>query len=590
MSDKKDNRFKPEPVKTIARLTLEQRHVMLAGLLSHKDLFLTARHRLKPEYFNQADETYLRAPWVAALNLANRGEYEALFNNRAAAYTSMGVECGALFENQPNLYQASQYQALLSQDPNRPGFLHYTFQVSQPSEFDPAYIGQLLIDFLRERSINDEFRRIAAESAGKVITDVSGVMSKLRDQELDLNAINEDPVESGAPEGWLPPPTQRKRIGIAWLDSLLRGGHAAPETYGLLGVTGAGKTTLGLQILASCALREQAMASDSEAGRLLREAAGMEADEPYEMGHCYYFHYEMPIAEIRKKLWSCMAMIDIDRIEKIGTRGFKLSTSAELQADEQYILKMAADQAGVKMQDFPGELERLEAACKQIRRNMWLVDCSGAKENPRRGTGFLPELHSILHNESTKKGRKVACVLIDYAGACVDRHTTDHDLHYALLSQFGRVAEEQISKPFNTPVWCLHQLAAAEGNRTSAVKQSHANAGGSKRFAENLWFCFSIGTADPKTGCRYLNVSKARRANLGNPPIIKVAGPFNRLVDVSSIFKQSPSGKFVLKDDGGFSFKPPGINLSAEDTDEDEEEVVDESAGTEEGSKGQAPI
>ncbi len=558
MSEKNDNRPKQELVQTVARLTLEQRYMMVAGILLHQDVFITARQRLKPEYFDQADETYLRAAWQAALNLAARDQHKVLFENQAAAYTSMGVECAALLQAHPNVYLAAQAAALLSQDPAAPGFLHYVFAISKPSEFDQKGVARLLVDFLRERSINDELQRVARESAGKVITDVSLMMSKIRDRELDLAALDEDPVESAAPEGWMPPPSKRRRIGISWLDALLRGGHAAPETYGVLGVTGAGKTTLGLQIMSSVALQEQTLSGTDELAKMCREQSGLDPDEPYEMKHSYYFHYEMPRAEIRKKLWSNLAMIDLDRIEKLGTKNFDLSSSAELTPDEKEMLKFAAKQVGLKSEDFPGEKERLLSAIQTMQRNMWLVDCSGDDKNPRRGTAFVPEIHAILHNEVTRKRRKVGVVVIDYAGACVDRHTTDHEKHYQLLSQFGRMVEEYVSKPFDTPVWILHQLAAAEGGRTSAVKQNHANAGGSKRFAENLWFCFNIGTADPKTGCRFFTVSKARRANLGMPPIVKIAGSFNRIIDVSSVYKQNASGKFVERNEATTpkTFKP----------------------------------
>lgn len=533
-------RKRPEPVKTVARQTIDQRRYMLAGVLCDRDTFLSARHRLKPEFFNRPDEVHLRAVWTAALSVAEANPDVLFSADRNAAWNALDVAGRSLFVNQPEAYPVLYYEAVFqsAEEGRPPGFLEWVYKACQPTEFDSALTTTYLRDFLQERTVSDELHRLAADSAGRVLSDVTALVQTLRDRELDIAAMGEDPVENAAPAGWLPPPSRRRSTGITWLDALLRGGHAAPETYGLLGVTGAGKTTFGLQLLSSTALYEQLLAADTPEARDARVEAGLDPDAPYEMGHCYYFHYEMPVAEIRKKLWSGMASIDIDRIDAMGRPGFSLSTAANLSTSDAAMLSMVAKQFKLGLSDFPGEQERLEIAKVQMQRNMWLVDCTGTNsKNPRRGTGYIPELHAILANEVHKKKRRVALVVIDYAGACVDRHTVDKDLGYALLTQFGRRTESELSVPFQTPVWVLHQLAGAEGGRTSATRQHHANAGGSKRFAENLWFCFNIGTADAKTGCRYMTASKARRSNLGNPPIVKIAGGFNRIVDVSQVYE-----------------------------------------------------
>jgi hypothetical protein len=522
----------------VARLGMEQRQQLLAGLLSDAAQFATARLRLKPEYFNQPDEVALRTLWLVALRLTEQHGINFLFQERAAVRTILETETKAYFRQHPDECPLVFYDSLFGREP--PGFFLWCYELCQAASFPPAYTARLLAAFLKERAVNDFWQQLARDASAGVITNVSQVLRTVAEREALVAGLDEDPVESGAPEGWLPAETKRRPTGIKWLDSFLRGGHAAPEVYGVIGATGSGKTTLGLQLCVSVAELEIVLAANAE----MREMIGLDPSKPYAAGHCYYFHYEMSKDDIRKKLWSCAAMIDYDRIELMGKKGFELSSAAQLTAEEKAVLQLVAEQSkgAVKVEDFPGEKERLERAVKLLRTNFWQICCTGDGGNPERGKGFIPEIALILENER-RKGRKVAVVVIDYAGACVDRHTSDKDEGYVALKQFGRRAEHEIGVPFDTPVWIMQQLAGALNERTAATKQHHSGASGCKEFANACWFAFNIGTTDEQSGCRYFTNTKSRRAGLGTPPILKVAGGFNRLVDVSSSFEFDRLGR-----------------------------------------------
>ena len=517
-------------IKLVDRLTIDQRQHLLACILSDKCLFGTARIRLKVEYFTNVDEVYLRVVWVVVQSLVEKLGVNFLFeNDRAKLWNILDTECKAYFRNNSSSCPLDQWEPLFGIDP--PGFLAWLFNICNPNEFTKEYGTKLFSQFMQERAVNDLWQKLSSDSSHGVLTTINPYIEKIKAAQEDLLAIDFDPVLSAAPEGWLPPAIKRRPTGIVWLDKFLRGGHAAPETYGLLGAYGSGKTTFALQLATNVAFNEQLFAADPVA----RSLVGIDAQD-YKMGSVYYFHYEMPVADIRKKLWSGAAYIDYDRIEKLGTKGFSLSSGNNLSTAEKAMYNVVCEQNNLKLSDIPGEAERLDRALKMLRVNLFTVDCTGNGSAPSVGTGYVQEISDILSRE-VAKGRRIACVVIDYAGACVDRHTTDKDMYYQLLSQFGRRCEHEVGVPFDTPVWIMHQLAGAENNRTVATKQHHANAAGSKRFGENLWFCFNIGTSDEKTGCRYFTCSKARRSELGSSPVLKIAGGYNRLIDVSNVYR-----------------------------------------------------
>jgi hypothetical protein len=152
-----------------------------------------------------------------------------------------------------------------------------------------------------------------------------------------------------------------------------------------------------------------------------------------------------------------------------------------------------------------------------------------------------------------KAGKRIACVVIDYASSCVERAQPDKDKQYAMLDAFGQLTESLISVPFNTPVWVLQQLKGVSNQRTAASRPHHSDALGCTTMGKAFWFAFGIGTTDEKTGCRYFACSKARRADLGSPPILKIAGGFNRLIDVSDEYHFDSSGKIREKGVGSTS-------------------------------------
>lgn len=519
----------------VQRVTRDQKIYLLASILADQGLFTAARARLKPEHFDQPEETAFRILWATACRLVDQYSIREFFADRQKTRTILDTECMSALAADPDSNQFAFGELA--------GFLNWFYGQCQPQQFSPTHGTHLFTAFLLERSVSDPFRRLSAATQGTNIANMAVLAKKMAEQERDILSLNGDPVESFAPNDWMPAETLKRPTGIVWLDELLRGGHRAPEVYSLLGAIGAGKTTFGLQLCHSVATQELFLASPY--GKQARCSIGLEPDAPYEMGHVYYFHYEMSKEDIRKKMWSHASMIDLDRIELLGQRGFSLAANYDnLAESDKALLQLATSQlTNAGLPGFLSERDRLEVAKRTLNGNFWQINMTG-DEVRTRGTGEINEIEGILDAERAK-GRRVALVVIDYASACVERHTMDEKKVYQLLSTFGRRCEHQIGVPFKTPVWVMQQLSGASNSRSAASRPHHSDAMGSKRFAENCWFGFNLGTVDEATGCRYFTVTKARRANLGRPPILKIAGGFNRLIDVSNQYRFDGRGRAV---------------------------------------------
>lgn len=509
---------------------------MLAHVILNPGLFSVARGLIHADLFSGDSESVQKLAWETAVTLADRhNDPKILSENRAVAWNMMEATANAIITANPSDYTEAVRASISSRDPNDPGIFFWMYSILRPEELKPEWGNDLLVRFLRERTVTDALSKVVNSAHGAVIDNLTPIVHEIAAQEAYIAQLSSDPVESGAPEGWEPQPIGKYPTGVDFIDMFLQGGHAPGETYGVLGAYGSGKTTLAVQIFAESGLYQQQLAA---------------VRPGYTPGDVYLFHYERSGADMRKILWGFVAQIH-QTITMQEYRKENLSTRGNLKDYEKE--RWARDLREHGPMAVRGERERIEDAIPRIRKNMWMIDMSGAPDNPKRGTGYVPEMGLIIQNHQNKldqmerekairEGRDpstaprhhVSVVVVDYAGLCAKRHLRANNLPDSrlrhLIGDFGDLCRIHIADRFRTPVWIMHQLSGEANKRTHGTKQVHADAAESKAFAENLWFCFSMGTKDAEFNTMYFNCSKARRAGLGKPPLIQVDGNFSKIV------------------------------------------------------------
>jgi hypothetical protein len=528
------------PLELLPRMTLDERQYLLAALLTHRDLFAKARARLEPMHFCQGDEAHFLVLYSVILSVVDCYGEDVLFGDREAAWQILDMQTHALLERSPGILPPAFEPALFGREP--PGFLPYYYRHCRCEEFLRDAGERLLARFLKERTVHDRFQSLALASSSTVLGNFAPLAQDLLRTNRELDYLTFDPVASAAPPGWLPPVYNFRPTGIGFVDEFFQGGQQPGEVYSVLGTKGSGKSTLVQQLAVSVAALEQLWARGPEhhpRARVDDPKSWGSLGWPYTLGHCYLFHYEMGQNIYRHKLWSCASFVDYYRLSHLGEAGFQLSTTTALNDAEAALYRLSIGSKDLSV--IPSERERLERALRLLAVNVHQIDCSGST-HPAVGAGYVSEIAAILAQERSK-GHRIAFVGIDYGGACVDRHTLDRDMAYSLLTQMGRRCSSEIAEPFQTPVWLFHQLSGEANARSSSLKQHHSQAAGSKRFTENCSFAFNIASADEMTGCRWFNCSVSRWNGIGPARILKVAGAFNRLVDVSDYYQFDSRGR-----------------------------------------------
>lgn len=307
--------------------------------------------------------------------------------------------------------------------------------------------------------------------------------------------------------------------GVSFMDDLMEGGSARGEANIILGPSGGGKTTLGIQLAAEGSLVEQQRAQ--LAGRT-------QAD------YWFYVQYERPVnPEFMQRLWSYAAQVDYQTFRK------RLPLSSSARGDfKSYELELwgAEINRGVVV---AGEEERLAQAREKFNAtNLWPFDFSG--KFPGVGGGGIREIAAAVERQAAQ-GKTPAGVVIDYAGLCVERQIIAQGLdsreEFPRLSRFVNEVRTQIAEPFNCVVWILHQLHGDEGTKAPGARTHHSRARGSRNFADNASFAFEIGTLDELTGCVVIHKSKSRNADpLNNHTVVRFDGRIRRFTPANNLY------------------------------------------------------
>jgi RecA/RadA recombinase len=487
---------------------------MVAFALRTPRVFAVARGKLRVEHFDPIAEAHLQLVWRAALNVAGR---------HAGALPCTSPDLHLLLRTEVLQLAAAEADVIgpeaIEQAVGPGSFLEWCFQTVAAA--DPAATEReasafdYLNRFAVERGPSRALQATLADGDGSVPEHLPELLEGALDEVRRATVLAEDPVESAAPEGWTPQLAQRRTTGIAFLDNAMDGGHADGEAYGLLGPTGLGKTTLAVNICVEGAAQD-------------RRQAGAERRAPR---HWYFVTYETSAGPVRLKMWGYAAQLHWDSLKNF--RREDLSTDANRKPYE--LLRFRKEMLAGR--DPGPELARLERALAELAVNVHLVDMSGSGKDRCRGTGLVEEIRDILLRERDGKGHAVGGVIIDYAGLAVTRHISAQGLKVEqvtrhLLKSFPYDCRRLIAEYFQCPVWVLHQSNTEANRRAPSSVPHHSFASEAGLFAENLDFCFCLGTKDHRTSTCLLSCSKTRWAgSRPEPAILQIDGAYSRMVE-----------------------------------------------------------
>jgi hypothetical protein len=460
--------------KLLRRPPLKDRQValMLGVFIKDPALFGTAAMRLKPEHFAGPHRIYA-AIWATVLDY----------------YTTHGILPGgealaAEWDQRLAVTSQNEFSQLELADINE--FLKWLWT------FDPATEPPSTVLSYLQRYLEDNLaRQFAKDFDVTKFTprELLPALDQYREQAAEILAISPQPVAEPFPCGWDAmgaAKIHKVLTNVDFLDTLTDGGPARGEVIGFLGPHGSCKTSTAVFAGTQRAKLARTIWEDNH-----REGP---------LGFVYYFFYEGTDVEMRIRSLAAAGPIARESLE-LGDPS-QLAVEHYLPYEEKLFSSLF--RVG---QDVPSEFQRYQAAQAGLNCNFRFVNMTGGDPlNPGRGSGLIDEIAGILrtdrrHFELAGIEQQHDLIIIDYAGAAVERYIDAHGLKHDgelrhLLSKLPMHAKNKIATAFNTPVLVLHQLNASANSANPGRAPKGTDAAEAKNFRENLDFCLTVGTMD----------------------------------------------------------------------------------------------
>lgn len=475
---------------------------MVAHMLRSPQVFNVAYTWVEVAHFNREDDTVYRMLWAATVGYYN--QYQQLPTKELLGSLVVSQMCTDSTVDQDTINKALS-------------FLEWAYPPSFPdAELLPIPAIDIVRCFLMERHVGTVLQ---ASFQGGMLPDNATVPSIVEDAYAAVQRFNtiraysrRDPV----PDEWEEVAMPTLSTGVDFLDARMGGGTEPREVHVILGPTGVGKTTLGMQI--TCAMARQNYLA------VVNGTPGAERKM-----HVFISYEDERRSMVIRALAYC-ARIDKSRLEHMRSYN-ELTRRGNLLLYERQMYGEG---------DVSGEYERMQEAKAWLNQYCDFADFSGKRTpgEPTRGYGGMREIRQYLDTLTMTLGIRLGVVVIDWAGKCVRRHIASKggDIQReqpVMLSEFVGSAFDTVSSHFECPVFICHQIKGAVGI-SPTKKLTHLDAEGCSTFAISAWFAFVLGNKDEHSNTCLFRVTKTRRGESDIGLICRINGMFGEILDGSA--------------------------------------------------------
>jgi replicative DNA helicase len=517
--------FMDEKPKTADAVTASEIGTMISGLIRHPSLLRDSlRVGLTHSHFGQSiDELPFYYLFAAMKELHDQfGALTAdMINTRLLAWrdsAAAGFSALALNNN--------AIEALIS-------FVNESFNVAALAEVEAraekSYIEDIVRRFIRERMIKGEAQAVL-NTLGGAPENLEAQLAQWTKKAQSVDALGKR-FENAAMMPDIGEPIALPPVAVPttlpFIDEYLQGFRAG-DIIGVLGPYGGGKTTL-LAVTA------------------VRMAQQYAATSPNKLS--VFIGYEDPAEKMNPTFWSAAAQIDRSLFAAGRDFWSELSTTDNLK---DYDRELPVNRNGDVMF---GERERWIAASSWFNNNFMYLDFSQNEKTGNRGAGGVTEIVVALEQLARERGMEIGFVAIDYCGVMVEREMNANvkTKYSESLARPIKNAVDQlrarIAVPSGAVIMLAHQLAQGEVKSIPPYRYvSHADASGSKSFAENLHACICVNARDEACHVSTIYWSKLRYLRADNlKGLIKIDDRVAEIRLVNDEYTASEAAKRIIQ-------------------------------------------
>jgi hypothetical protein len=513
-------------------LTLEELRTLVRGVVRFPTTYKSAKKiGFDSSHFNGLNESPLRVFMTV---------YDALHEAHDGIVTKEMFLSEMAARAEDNHIGMTQRDADTLFGTDDDGLIDFVFapwaEEAQPERrrAERSYVENILKRFLNARLVRQELKRALGTSPDNTSpTEMLQIIEQFGKRAHAVQFVGNEAVNAAVmPEFGqdiiLPPPANPTTI--AWIDNYI-GGFRPGDIIGLLGPYSGGKTTMLTTISV----------------RLAQQYAALNPNKL-----AVYICYEDGAQKLNFNLYSAAA--HIERAAFVGKSSIEefwagLSTRETLKPYER---NLPINQNG---EILLSERDRWAAVQPWFNRNFVFLDFSANKATGGRGNGGVHEIVATLENLVEQTGMEIGVVSIDYAVLMLNRYlaqnanTKHQEQIWRELQTLPDELKTQVAIPLGCTIMLAHQLAVGDIKHIPPYRHvSHADAQGSKAFAENLHACLCLNAPDPETKVSTINWSKIRFDRPQSPfGLVRIDEHVVDVRDVSDEYYVNELGRRIMQ-------------------------------------------
>lgn len=417
------------------------RLLFLAHLMRSPAVIEKARNVVRPADFYYPDERGLQLAWAISL------EWYAT-NRTCIPATYLAEEVTRRLTDDPGFMAPQETVGLLND-------LSTIYQLPEEN-LQPTYILDNLQEFVDGRRVAPALSE-AVDGLDPLDARLDSLMRVFTSTRIAQGTVSD--IFSEEAKAFEYPP--KDPTGVACIDPLLDGGTAIGEVYGLLGVSGMGKSIISMQLAIEKARRRK---------------------------HVALFHYEMDVRPVvSTRIYAYLADIPKDVLSRYN-----------------------------RVLDFPtAYLEKLRAAEDEFAREyLHVIDM---KNNRAAGAGGMADVRAQLR-ELDMQGKHVEFAVFDQLLPMVKRIMTAGNMKQDTGVQrmlMQKIVDDALVMCRPGDMACsavvVHQSSSDVKKRPPVVKPKQGESQEDRAFDNWLTYCIALGTQDEERRC-WCVTTKARGA------------------------------------------------------------------------------
>lgn len=321
--------------------------------------------------------------------------------------------------------------------------------------------------------------------------------------------------------------------GVDFIDDFI-GGIVNGWTYSLLGVTGSAKSSSGIQLAVTYAMK------------LRRE--WIENNRKSPLGRVFYITTEDGAKAIQLRMLSFGAVVNRDQLS--GKSKIPLTKKGDYSVHDKQLANHEWFKAVFSEED------RVRIMKHRFSDNLRVIDIRDDTVIPRGLNPIIYLQQQIAAVLASAPGSYCALIVLDHCETIISRLLSTAirgSSRWEIAERVPELIRDELAIRFDTPLWAIHQVSGTANEKAVHARINHTDGKGTKSWGTYFNVCMSVTKIDRKDNTCLWQITKNRDGAISADKKLRLHGEYGLLEEVPNVQNTSgekgPPRKKVIKDE-----------------------------------------